>query len=134
MTGTLVDSNVILDILTDDPDWLNWSAQKLSELANQSELLINPLIYAEISVRFSKIEDLEDALPTGYFSKERIPWEAGFMAGKAFLQYRNNQGKRRSPLPDFYIGAHAAVKEYRLLTRDQGRYNTYFPTVELVSP
>lgn len=134
MSDTLVDSNVLLDVLTEDPEWLEWSAGALARRAEQSVLVINPLIYAEVSIRFRKIEDLEDALPASTFRRDALPWQAGFLAGKSFVDYRRAGGARRSPLPDFYIGAHAAISRMALLTRDGSRYRSYFPTVEVVSP
>ncbi len=130
----LVDSNVILDVLTEDAQWFEWSSGRLAELAAETPLVINPVIYAEVAIRFDRIEDLDDAVPADHFRREALPWEAAFLAGKAFLQYRRRGGKRRSPLPDFYIGAHAAVRALRLLTRDAGRYRAYFPTVRLICP
>lgn len=134
MKPVLVDSNVLLDVATDDDTWANWSATALQSAAEDSYLVVNPLVYAEVSIAFSRIEELEAALPHNVYRREVLPWEAAFLAGKAFLQYRKRGGARSSPLPDFYIGAHAAVREYRLLTRDVARYRTYFPTVELISP
>lgn len=133
MSNVLVDSNVILDIFTEDPTWFGWSSVKVSEIAEHSILVINAIIYAEVSVRFKTIEALEQALPDE-FHREKLPWEAGFLAGKCFLQYRNRGGSRRSPLPDFYIGAHAAVQGMELLTRDINRYQTYFPKLEIIAP
>ena len=132
--ATLVDTNVLLDVLTEDPVWLEWSAEALVEAAESGPLWINPIIYAEVSVRFSRIEDLEAALPTQDYRRAQLPWEAGFLAGKAFVQYRRNGGTKTSTLPDFYIGAHAAIAEVKLLTRDSRRYATYFPSVRLVAP
>ncbi len=134
MIPIIVDSNVLLDVVTDDPTWGAWSAQSLERAADEAILLINALIYAEVSVGFDSIEALEEALPPDLYRRERLPYEAAFLAGKAFLRYRLAGGARRSPLPDFYIGAHAAVAGYRLLTRDATRYRTYFPTVELIAP
>ena len=134
MKPVLVDSNVILDVVTDDPRWGDWSAEQLEMHANQAVLVINPVIYSEVSVGFARIEELEEALSEDFFLREPLPWEAAFLAGKAFLSYRRKSGTRRSPLPDFYIGAHAAVREYRLLTRDRSRYETYFPPVEIIAP
>ena len=134
MGVVLVDSNVILDVLTEDPRWLAWSAKALAEAAEVDVLVINPIIYAEVSVRFERIEELEDVLPTSLFRREPLPWEAGFLAGKCFLAYRRRGGPRRSPLPDFYIGAHAAVRAMTLLTRDATRYRSYFPTLSLIAP
>ena len=130
----LVDSNVILDIFTEDPEWFEWSAGKLSECAEKDALIINPIIYAEVSIRFERIEELEEALPPEVFFREELPWEAAFLAGKCFLLYRRRRGKKTSPLPDFYIGAHAAVRGYILLTRDARRYRTYFPKLKLIAP
>lgn len=134
MTAVLVDTNVILDVTTEDETWFEWSSDRLARHAGQSRLVINPIVYAEVSVGFERIETLDAALPEAYFDRESLPWEAGFLAGKAFLDYRRRSGSRETPLPDFYIGAHAAVREYRLLTRDRSRYETYFPTVEVIAP
>jgi predicted nucleic acid-binding protein len=134
MKPVLVDSNVLLDVATGDPAWAGWSSNALEEAANEAPLVINPLIYAEVSIRFSRIEELEAAIPSDLFRREALPFEAAFLAGKAFMKYRRRGGARPSPLPDFYIGAHAAVSGMRLLTRDAKRYRTYFPPVELISP
>lgn len=134
MSTVLVDSNVILDVATADPRWFGWAARALESAANESTLAINPLIYAEVSVGFHRIEDLELALPATLYQREHLPFEAAFLAGKAFLKYRPRGGHRVNPLPDFFIGAHAAVRCFRLLTRDASRYRTYFPTVELIHP
>ena len=134
MNETLVDSNVILDILTEDPDWFEWSAQALEDQAERSVLVINPLVYAEVSIRFGRIEDLDEALPETMFRRDPLPWEAAFLAGKSFLGYRRRGGRKHAPLPDFYIGAHAALAEMALLTRDATRYRSYFPTIEVIAP
>jgi hypothetical protein len=134
MTDILVDSNVILDILTEDPQWFEWSAQKLTEYANQGELIINPIIYAEISIGFSQPKELDTVIPPDFFRRDSLPYNAAFLAGQSFLEYRRRGGERRSPLPDFYIGAHAAVAEIPLLTRDINRYRTYFPDIQLITP
>lgn len=134
MTAVLVDSNVLLDIASEDPVWGEWSARVLGEIAEVSPLAVNPIIYAEVSIRYASIEELEEALPTEVFRRETLPYEAAFLAGRAFAHYRCRTSQRRTPLPDFYIGAHAAVSGYRLLTRDVGRYRSYFPTVQLISP
>lgn len=134
MAAVLVDSNVLLDVLTDDEAWAGWSAQALARAANSGRLVINPIIYGEVSIRFSSIEDLEAALPRDVLEKEAIPFEAAFLAGKAFTRYRNAGGSKASPLPDFLIGAHAAVAGYQVLTRDSRRYLTYFPKLRLISP
>src|SRR5947208_11727746 len=114
MTAILVDSNVLLDIMTEDSRWLAWSAAAIERAADSSRLVINPVIYAEVSVRYSRIEDLDAALPKTIFDREAIPYEAAFLAGKAFLRYRRLRGTKHSPLPDFFIGAHAAVARYSL--------------------
>lgn len=134
MKGTLVDSNVLLDVLTEDPRWGEWSATALEHCANNGALFINAIIYAEVSIGFATIEELEEALPPESFERLHLPLEAAFLAGKAFLRYRHRKGLRTSPLPDFFIGAHAAVAGLRLLTRDGRRYRTYFPSLELVAP
>ena len=134
MSITLVDSNVLLDVATDDPQWGGWSARMLAHAANDGPLAINPIVYAEVSVGFDTIEELDDALSPDVYVRSPVPYEAGFLAGKAFLAYRRRDGARTAPLPDFYIGAHAAVGGYRLLTRDARRYRTYFPTVPLLAP
>lgn len=131
---TLVDSSAILDIVTQDPDWAEWSEDALARARDEGLLVINPIVYAEVSIGFDRIEDLDDAVPTDDLRREALPYEAAFVAGKAFLAYRRRGGQRRSPLPDLYIGAHAAVRRYRLLTRDIARFRTYFPTVELIAP
>lgn len=134
MTPVLVDSSVLLDLATDDPAWGEWSARRLEECADESVLVINPIVYAEVSIGFELIEEVEELITPEFFRREGLPWEAAFLAGKCFLAYRRRGGERRSPLPDFYIGAHAAVRGYRLLTRDARRYRTYFPRLELVAP
>ena len=132
--GTLVDSNVLLDIMTEDPVWQGWSITALAEAAETGPLYINPVIYSEVSIRFSTVEALEDALPHQDYRRESIPWAAAFLAGKAFWNYRQNQGQKTTTLPDFFIGAHAAIADLQLLTRDVNRYRTYFPTVPLLAP
>jgi predicted nucleic acid-binding protein len=130
----LVDSNVILDILTVDKMWFPWSSESLMNCAEQNVLVINPIIYAEVSIRFDRIEDLEDVLSPSLFRRDPLPWEAAFLAGKCFLSYRRKGGRKRSPLPDFFIGAHALIAEMVLLTRDPTRYRTYFPKLRLMAP
>jgi len=134
VSAILVDSNVILDTLTEDADWFQWSSDALAEAAESATLVINPIIYAEVSIRFARIEELEETLPPSYFRRDALPWEAGFLAGKCFAAYRRRGGLRHAPLPDFYIGAHAAVSGMTLLTRDIARYKTYFPRARLISP
>jgi predicted nucleic acid-binding protein len=131
---TLVDSNVLLDVLTEDEEWLDWSSSSLGACAEHGRLVINPLVYAEVSIGFSAIEDLDDVLPAEYFVREALPWAAAFLAGKAFMHYRRRGGARSHPLPDFYIGAHAAIAGYTLLTRDARRYRTYYPKLRVIAP
>lgn len=132
--GVLVDSNVLLDIATNDPNWSDWSGRALQECAEHATLIINPIIYAEVSIRYSTIESLNAALPASLYQREHLPWEAGFLAGKCFQLYRRRGGARSAPLPDFYIGAHAAIRGLALLTRDEQRYRTYFPKLEILAP
>jgi predicted nucleic acid-binding protein len=134
MTAILVDSNVILDVFTEDPNWSDWSSAALAEATETARLVINPIVYAEVSIHFQRIEDLDVALPRDRFIRESIPFEAAFLAGKVFLNYRRRGGPRPSPLPDFFIGAHAAVSGHRLLTRDPARFRTHFPKVGLITP
>ena len=134
MAPTFVDSNVILDIVTEDPEWLDWSADALERSAEAGRLVINPIVYAEVAVGFTTVEDLDASLPEDYFTREPLPWDAAFLAGQAFLKYRKRGGARVHPLPDFYIGAHAAVAGYTLLTRDPRRYRTYFPKLRVIAP
>ncbi|MBZ0273521.1 type II toxin-antitoxin system VapC family toxin [bacterium] len=134
MTQVLVDSSVILDIATRDARWFEWSRETLARVAEKSQLVINPIIFGEASVRYATIEEVESFLPSAEFRREPIPYDAAFLAGKAFVRYRRHGGSRRSPLPDFFIGAHAAVAGYQLLTRDATRIRHYFPTVKIISP
>jgi predicted nucleic acid-binding protein len=130
----LVDSNVLLDIVTEDKKWFTWSFQALQDYSENHILVINPIIYAEVSVCFERIEDLEEVLSPDYFRRDQLPWEAGFLAGKCFRDYRRKGGDKRSPLPEFFIGAHALIAEFPLLTRDIARYRTYFPKLHFISP
>ena len=134
MTDVLVDSNVLLDLVTEDAEWLDWSAAALERAAAASRMVINPVIYAEVSIGFSRIEDLDAALPADFFQRRPIPWDAAFLAGKVFLRYRQRGGSRRAPLPDFFIGAHAAIEGLTLLTRDPTRYRSYFPRLRIIAP
>ena len=134
MKGLLVDSNIILDLFLDDPDWADWSESALAQYSDATTLYINAIVYAEVSIGFEKIEELESALAAGGFQMLEIPKEALFLAGKAFQKYRQDKGLQRSPLPDFYIGAQAAILDLDLITRDVSRYRTYFPSVRLISP
>ncbi|NUP25861.1 MAG: type II toxin-antitoxin system VapC family toxin [Nocardia sp.] len=131
---TLVDSCVLLDVLTDDKNWSQWSADRLAEAVDFGRVVINPIVYAEVSVGYDTVELLDSLLPTEDFVREALPFRAGFLAGKAYQRYRRNDGTKRSPMPDFYIGAHAAVSGYRLLTRDEQCFKSYFPTIDLIVP
>ena len=130
----LVDSNVILDIVTEDRKWFPWSSKTVATYAEAHTLVINPIIYAEVSIGFDRVEEVEEVLPSHFFRRDTIPWEAAFLAGKCFFAYRRRGGKRTSTLPDFFIGAHAAVVRIPLLTRDITRYRTYFPKLTLIAP
>ena len=130
----LVDSNVILDIVTEDKTWFQWSSETLARYAENHILVINPIIYAEVSIGFVRIEDVEVVLSPPFFRREPLPWEAAFLAGKCFLAYRRRGGEKSSTLPDFFIGAHAATAGIPLLTRDTSRYRTYFPKLKLIAP
>ncbi len=129
----LVDSNVLIDVLTDDPFWEAWSSEQLTRLGNTRQLAINPLIFAEIAMAYTDQGQLEAALP-GSLVRLPLPYNAAFMAGRAFIEYRRRGGTRRSPLPDFYIGAHAAAEGHTIVTRDAARYRTYFPDVTVIAP
>ncbi|MGL5817167.1 MAG: type II toxin-antitoxin system VapC family toxin [Phycicoccus sp.] len=131
--GTVVDSNVLLDVLTDDPRWGDWSARHLAEAVEAGPVVVNPLVYAELSVGFDRVEDLDDALP-GWLVREDLPWEAAFLAGRCFLEYRRAGGARRSPLLDFYVAAHAAVTGRTLLTRDRPRHLHVLPALRVIQP
>lgn len=134
MASCLVDSNVLLDVMTQDATWFEWSSTTLESAADSFRLVINPVIYAEVSIRYSTIEELESALPVDLIDREPVPFEAAFLAGKCFLDYRQRGGVRASTLPDFFIGAHAAIAGYRLITRDAARYRTYFPKLVIIAP
>jgi predicted nucleic acid-binding protein len=132
--AVLVDSNVLLDVMTQDPRWFAWSSAALGRVADTSRLVINPIVYGEVSIRYTRIEELDAALPRESFDREPIPYEAAFLAGKAHRAYKDRGGVKLSPLPDFFIGAHAVVVGYQLLTRDAARYRTYFPKLDLIAP
>ena len=132
--AVLVDSSALLDVLTEDPDWFEWSSAAIARQADQGALVINAVIYAEVSVRFERIEELEAVLPPDVFEYRPIPREAAFLAGKCFLRYRRRGGGAALPLPDFLIGAHAAVQQLPVVTRDRARFRTYFPSVPLICP
>ncbi len=124
MTATLVDSNVLIDVATLDPVWQGWSEAALARAAEEGALIVNPIVYAEVSARYDTPDQVEAAIPARIFRREHLPWDAAFVAGKAFVLHRRRGGAARAPLPDFHIGAHAAV----------ARYRPYFPTVELIAP
>lgn len=132
--SVLIDSNVLIDIFTNDVNWFEWSSKQLEALANKETLYINPIIYSEISICFQTIEELENALPYGYIHRDNIPYEASFLAGKCFMRYKKQGGQKTAPLPDFFIGSHASVRNWTLITRDKGRYSTYFPNLKLITP
>jgi predicted nucleic acid-binding protein len=134
MSSVLVDSNVLIDLATDDPQWSAWSARMVAQVGSAAALVINPVVFAEVSVFYDSIAELDEVFPPLVFRREPIPYAAAFLAGKAFVQYRRRGGPRTSPLPDFFIGAHAAIAGYRLLTRDPQRYRAYFPTVKIIAP
>lgn len=129
----LVDSNIILDILTEDPNWYDWSASTLETLAEDNKLIINDVIYSEISISFRYIEELEEIL-TNSFIMQPIPKEALFLAGKVFVKYKNAGGVKQSTLPDFFIGAHASILSIPLLTRDKKGYKNNFPNLKIICP
>ena len=131
---TLVDTNVLLDLVTDDPVWADWSLAQLEAASLQGPLSINDVVYAELSVRYDRVEDLDRFLEAAGIAIAVMPRAALFLAGKVFVQYRKAGGARTAVLPDFFIGAHAAVTQLPLLTRDVGRYQTYFPTLQLIAP
>ena len=134
MNTILVDSSVLLDIVTPGSEWLEWSSANLALAAERSNLVINPIIYAEVSSRYAKIEDLDKIFPHDVYRREALPFPAAFLAAKAFLKYRRRGGSRTTPIADFYIGAHAAVAGYKILTRDPRRFRRYFPSVGLIAP
>ena len=130
----LVDANVLIDVLTGDPDWADWSAAQLIEAVESDTLAVNPIVYAEVAVAYKTVRTFERALSAWPLTRLTLPYEAAWPAGQAFLRYRRGGGKRQAPMPDFYIGAHALVEGHVLLTRDASRYRTYFSKVTLISP
>jgi predicted nucleic acid-binding protein len=134
MTDTLVDTNVLLDVVEEDAVWFDWSRRGLADAADEGAVIVNQVVYAELAAGYDTAESLDAMLHRDQFVREELPWDAAFVAGVAFFQYRRRGGRRSSPLPDFFIGAHAAVRGYTLLTRDRGYYATYFPTLKIVSP
>lgn len=134
MNGVLIDSCVLLDLFTDDPKWADWSEEVLDYYSQTNTLYINSIVYTEVSIGFDKIEELEKAIAQLNMRVLEIPREALFLTAKVFLKYRKNKGTKNAPLPDFFIGAHAAVSSFNLITRDVKKYRTYFPQVKLVHP
>lgn len=134
MTSTIIDSVVLIDVVLNDPKWADWSNATILEAGSQGPLVINPIIYAEIAASFDREEELEAALPKSRFNREDLPYRAAFLAGQAHYEYRHRGGVRERTLPDFFIGAHALVKGYQLLTRDARRYRVHFPTVDIIAP
>lgn len=134
MEPVLIDSNILIDIFSNSTEWFRWSRDQLTRLSGQTRLFINPIIYTEISIGFIRIEELEKCLKLLPIHSQEIPKEALFLAGKAFLKYRKNSGQKSAPLPDFYIGAHAAVNQWSLITRDPNRIKFYYPTLNIISP
>jgi predicted nucleic acid-binding protein len=132
--ATLVDSNVLLDLFTQDPTWSGWSRARLAEALDQGPVVVSQIVYGEVAYRFSTIEALDAVLTSDRFVRGNLPWAAAFLAATCYRDYRCRGGERVSILPDFFIGAHAAVLGLRLLTRDAARYRTYFPTVDLIAP
>jgi predicted nucleic acid-binding protein len=134
MNGAFIDSCVLLDLFTDDPNWGDWSEKILDQYSQTNTLFINSIVYTEVSIGFDKIEELEKAIDPIGIKVLEIPREALFLTGKAFLKYRRNKGTKNSPLPDFFIGAHATVSSFELITRDVAKFRTYFPQVKLIHP
>ncbi|MCF6235618.1 MAG: PIN domain-containing protein [Gammaproteobacteria bacterium] len=134
MNGILVDSCVLLDLFTDDINWANWSERTLEKYSQTNTLYINSIVYTEISIGFNKVEEVECAIEELGIKVLEMPREALFLTGKAFLKYRKNKGSKISPLPDFFIGAHASISKFGLITRDLAKYKTYFPQIKLIYP
>lgn len=132
--GVLVDTNIILDVVTEDEQWFDWSSKQLKRQSNNNHLFINPIIYAEVSCGFDRIEEVDQVLSEEFYHRLEIPWTASFLAGKAFIKYKKKGGKKNSVLSDFFIGAHAVVNDLALLTRDGATYEYYFPKIELIRP
>jgi len=134
MMDTLVDANVLIDFLAADPSWKDWSKDQIATAHEAGQVIINPIVYAEVSAMFPTQRKLDEVLGQGRYKRENLPWDAAFNAGRAFVAYRRAAGAKRSPLPDFYIGAHAELRSYALLTRDPARYRQYFPTLKIIAP
>lgn len=134
MNAVLVDTNVLIDYLNQEGEWFDWSAAMITDAAESGTVAINPIIYAELAVAYESIEDVETAVPAEYFMRIALPWGACFLAARCFAKYRQRGGSKRSPLPDFFIGAHAAIAGMTLLTRDARRYRSYFPKLRIIAP
>jgi predicted nucleic acid-binding protein len=134
VTATLLDSNVLIDSLDRHSPWRPWADEAMAAALDSGPIYVNQVVYAEVSTAFTTVERCDEALGSRWVERVPIPWPASFLAGKAFLEYRRRGGAKRSPLPDFFIGAHAAIARMRLLTRDASRYRSYFPAVELIAP
>ena len=134
MSDTLVDANVLIDVFAADPNWRDWSARQLVASKGAGRLIVNQVVFAEVAATFPTQRRLDEALSPKRYERESLPWDAAFNAARAFLAYRRAGGLKRSPLPDFYIGAHAEVQGYVLLTREPSRYRQVFPTLKIVSP
>lgn len=134
MSSTLIDSNILIDLFDEESEWRDWSDAMVYAAGKRGDVVINPLIFAEVSAGFDSLEEVDALLSPPFFKREPLPWEAAFLAGRAFWLYRQRGGTRTSPLPDFYIGAHAAVAGHTLLTRDSRRYRHYFPKLRIVAP
>jgi predicted nucleic acid-binding protein len=134
MTAILVDSSVLIDLATGDAEWADRSRDAILRAGRTRELVINPIIFAEVSIPYQRVEEIDERLPRAVFRREDLPWEAAFLAGKAFVAYRRRGGRPPSPLPDFFIGAHAVIRGYDLLTRDPRGVRSYFPNVTIIEP
>jgi len=134
MNGIFVDSCVLLDLFTNDDNWADWSEKILEKYSQTNSLYINSIVYTEVSIGFNKVEEVEQAIAGLGIKVLEMPREALFLTGKVFLKYRKNKGTKVSPLPDFFIGAHASVSKFDLITRDSDKYKTYFPQVKLIHP
>ncbi|MBL1277639.1 MAG: PIN domain-containing protein [Ectothiorhodospiraceae bacterium] len=134
MNGVLVDSCVLLDLFTNDANWADWSEDILEQYSQTNSLYINSIVYTEVSIGFEKVEEVEQAVSVLGIKVLEMPREALFLTGKVFLKYRKNKGTKNSPLPDFFIGAHASVSKFELITRDSDKYKKYFPQVKLIHP
>lgn len=132
--ATLVDTNILVDIAVRDPVWLRWSRGQLEKARKRGSVIINQIVYSEFSIRYDSIDAVDLALPENDFRRESLPWDAAYAASRAFLLYRRRGGPREKVLPDFLIGAHAAIRGYAVLTRDPNGYRTYFPDLEIIAP